>query len=158
MKICPACDSENSDGDPICRWCDANIADAKRVPHPDPNHPEHERNLLASARRRSVRNELAFAVGLYACIVAGTAAYPGLVWSPLPLGCYFVGAVITGWLVAAFGYDAKWMFSILQGAISVALVCLFGPVHPITFFVLATHIILPMLLGIWCEMIYDMNR
>ena len=157
MKVCPQCDFSNPEGFPTCVVCNTILVDVPTTPVADPSHPEHAREALHKKRLRITRRQIRSAGILYALTVTLTAALPGMVFSPLTLLLYFASAILVTfaifWRVAG-----QFTGSFLQGALSVALILIFGPVHVFSIFVLVFHIFLPSLYWHWTELIYDNSR
>ena len=141
---------------PTCVYCHAVLVEVPSIPVPDPAHPEHEERQILADRHRLHRGKLRWAALLYAAAVTALAAVPGLVFEPLALVLYFLSGWVVGGLVN-IGL-ARSAATLLQGAFTLLLVWQFGPVHPFTFFMLASHIIGPAVLWHWVEIIQSLHR
>ena len=157
MKICPHCALANEERFPACLWCNTPLMDVRSTPSADPTNPEHRRRARNRQRQWATRRQLAFAVGMYVLAVVGLAVWPGWVIVPKVAGLYAitglaVSLAMLGELVATF------LAAFVQGALSLMLLLNFGPLQPFAFFMLLGHVLLPMVLGVWLDLIHDANR
>ena len=152
MKICPQCAFANEERFPACLWCNALLVNVRSTPAVDPSHPEHARNERDQQRHASRRRQLAFAVWCYGAVTTLLAVLPGMMTDPVRLGLHFtVGAVVAAVVVRGIAGQFTGMF--LHGALSTALVYLYGPLHVFIFFMILGHILLPNIFWHWVEMI-----
>ena len=70
---------------------------------------------------------------------------------------YGAGALLVA-LAVASEVVGSFLAAALQGAMSVTLVLVFGPSGLFAAFVLAGHVVAPMMLCQWVEMIHDAHR
>lgn len=157
MKNCPRCSFTNEERFPTCVWCNAPIVDVRSIPSNDPNSPEHAWRATNERRRSLCTKQIRFAQTLYALAIVVSAFGIGFVTNPLTLGLYFLGSLI---VITFIELDLAGRFtaSFLQAGISVALLAYFGPAQVLMFYLLALHILLPMLLWHWIDMIYGATR
>jgi hypothetical protein len=157
MKVCPQCSFSNPERFPTCVVCNALLVDVPVTLSPDPGHPEHEERALHEKRRLITQRQIRSAGIIYALTLTLTAVFPGLVLSPQALLLYFASAGLVVFAVLR-RVAGQFTGSALQGAFSVALLYLFGPVHTLSAMMLIVHIVLPGLFWHWTEMIYDNCR
>ena len=150
MKICPQCAFVNDERFAICAYCNISLADVPVTPSEDPNAPEHERRKRDAERHQRTRGQLRFAVACYALTIAGSAALTGFIFSPAVLALYAATALVVA-IAVVRDWAGRFTASLLQGGFTVVLVSAFGPVHPLTFFMFALHIMIPMLFWFWVE-------
>ena len=157
MKICPDCALSNEECFPACVVCHASLADVRSTPSPDPAHPEHARRALDGRRRGVARRQVAWAAVCYGLVICGLAVWPGMVFDPQVQLLYAASALIVA-LAAAQDMVGPFRAAALQATASGALMICFGSLHPFVFFMFAGHVLAPMLLCHWVEMIHDANR
>ncbi len=157
MKICPDCTLANEERFPTCIVCHAPLADVRSTPSADPAHPEHARRALARQRRWHTRRQLAWAAFCYVSVITGLSLWPGCVSAHEVQEFYAASGLIVA-LAVVQDWAGAFLAGLLQGAASVALLLCFGPVQPFAFYMLAGHILTPMVLAHWVEMIHDANR
>jgi hypothetical protein len=157
MKICPNCSFANDERFPTCAFCHTTLVDVPSTPSANPDDPEHERRALAEMRFRTTRGQLRSAGLLYALVIAGSAAFPGMVWTPYVLVLYFVGGIAVAVAVAR-NMVGQFSASLLQGALSVTLLIYFGPLHPFIFLMLVFQVIIPGIFWHWVELIHGAHR
>lgn len=157
MKICPQCSFANEEQFPTCVYCNTSLADVPFTPSADPTHPEHARRALLAERHKDTRRQLRSASILYALIIALTAWLPGLITSVPVLLVFFASGLVVG-MAVAWNIAGQFTASVLQGALSVTVLFVFGLLQPFIFFMLAGHVILPAFLWHWTELIQSANR
>jgi hypothetical protein len=152
MKICPQCSFVNEECFPTCVYCNRSLADVQSVPAADPEDPEHAVQAAIQERHKTTRKHVRFAWICYVLIIAGSAALVGPVTEFLPLSLYFVGAILVAAAVYR-GIAGQLGSCFFQGFITMALLWYFGPIHPLTLFMLAVHIIVASILWHWLDLI-----
>ena len=157
MKICPECALTNEERFPACVVCHASLADVRSTPSSDPAHPEHARRALAHQRGRIARRQLAWAVVCYVLFICGLTVWPGGV-PDLEVGMLYVAGALFVALAVASDWLGGFPAATLQAAMSVTLILVFGPSGVFSAFVLAGHVVAPMMLHQWVEMIHDAYR
>ena len=157
MKICPDCALANQERFPACVVCHASLADIASTPAADPAHPEHARRDLDRRRRQTARHQLIWATICYLLVVSGSAVWPGSILDPQVLTLYAASSLVVA-LAALYDLAGVFVAALLQGTASLALVLCFGPAQPFVFFMLAIHILAPMVFCHWTEMIHDAHR
>ncbi len=86
-----------------------------------------------------------------------TAAFPGLVWSPVVLLLYFMSGIVVAVAIVR-DIVGQLSASFLQGLLTLPLIMFFGPFQPFIFFMLVGHITMPAVLWHWIDMIHSANR
>lgn len=157
MKVCPSCSFQNDERFPTCVVCNTVLVDVPSTPSAKPDDPEHERRALTEKRHASTRRQLRSAGILYALIITLTAAFPGLVLSPLVLLLYFFSSLVVVFAVVR-DIGGQFSASLLQGVLSFLLLTYFGPMQPFIFFMLVGHLTLPAFLWHWTDLIHSANR
>lgn len=155
MKVCPCCLLANPEDMPTCASCNAVLADVPITLAEDPDHPEHAQRDLHRRRRELTHRQVRFAIFCYTMAILITAFSAGardIALLLYPASAVFVGVAIhRQWL-------GQFRAGFVQGAFAVAIMLAFGPVTPISFFMLAADIFLPTLLWIWMDLIYSNTR
>lgn len=157
MKICPECALTNEERFPTCVMCHTPLADVCSTPSADPDHPEHARLALTRERHRLGQRQLGWAAVCYVLVITGSALWPGCVLDPDVQGMYALCGLIVA-LAVLQEIVGAFLAGLLQGAFSVTLVLWFGPVQPFAFYMLAGHVLTPMVLCHWIDLIHDANR
>ena len=157
MKVCPNCAFMNDECFPTCVSCNTVIVDVPSTPSADPDSPEHACRALTLERQSRTRRQIRWAAFLYALVITLSAAFPGMVLSPLTLLFYFLSSFI---VIIGVERNVVGQFSasILQGVISVILIASFGPLQPLIFFMLVGHLTLPTVFWHWIDMIHGVNH
>jgi hypothetical protein len=157
MKICPQCAFVNDERFAICAYCNASLADVPVTPSDDPNAPEHQRRKMDAERHQRTRGQLRFAVLCYVLVITASAAFTGFIFNPGVLALYAASALVVA-IAVVRDWAGQFTASFLQCACTVPLVYYFGPVHPLTFFMFALHIMIPILFWHWVELIHGANH
>jgi hypothetical protein len=156
MKFCPQCAFSNDERFPTCVYCNTLIVDVPPIPSEGSERPRAEQEARAERRKvhgRQFRNAAACYVGA----ITFTAVCPGFVFDPLALLLFLTSSlVVVGAL--RFGIAGQIGVSLLQGAMSLALLIGFGPMQPFIFFMLLGHIAVPALFWWWTELIDGAHR
>ena len=157
MKICPECALANEERFPACVVCHASLADIRSTPAADLTHPEHARRALDRRRYGIERRQLGWAAVCYVLVIAGLAIFPGLVFDREVWTLYVLSSFV---IVLAVWQDLAGPFlaGLLQGVASLTLFLCFGPQQPFALFMLAGHVLVPMVFCQWVGMIHDANR
>lgn len=157
MKVCPHCEFTNDERFPTCAYCNAVLVDVLITPSADPSDPEHERRALSEQRHRTIRGQIVWAAALYAAVIMLTAAFLGMVENPLALALYAGSAFVVAWAITR-NIVGQFSASLLQGILTLVLICCFGPIQLFAIFMLVGHGIVPGILWHWIELIYGANR
>jgi hypothetical protein len=94
---------------------------------------------------------------LYAGFITVTACCPGFVFNPLVLALYALSALFVVTLIR-WGIVGQLSASVVQGALSVTLLIVFGPMLPLLPLMLIGHVALPAIFWHWTAMIDDAHR
>jgi len=157
MKICPSCAFNNEECFPTCVWCNTALHAVPTTPAEDPEHPEHERKAVEEQRRQLTAAQISFAGACYSLAIVVLAVIPGCVFSPEVLLLYAASSVLVFWTVLRHG-SGRGIGALLQGVLSTVLLLTFGPQQPLIFFMLAGHIIMPVVIWHWVDLIHDLTR
>lgn len=156
MKRCPQCFRSSTDHEPLCVFCNASLEGVEPFPWSDPCREEKEWERVWTRRRTLRRKDLAYASLVYAAAITFLALIPGLIFH-LWLGYYPIAALLVASAIIRTG-AGRFIATGLQAAASAALIVLFGPIHPLTPFMLLGHIVVAMLFCVWVEGIRQMQQ
>jgi len=156
MKVCPECGYVNQDRFPTCIYCNTNISTVPSTTSPQVNPAEHEQHQGIEIRHQITRTKLRNAILLYGISVTFLAIIPGLIFNPLALFGYLVGSVFVG-ITVTRGITGTFTATLLQCILSTLNIFYlsFSPLFPI---MILGHIVLPMLLCLWVDMICDVSQ
>lgn len=157
MKICPDCALANEERFPACIVCHASLADVGSTPAADPEHPEHAQRKLTRQRHRIARRQFGWAAVCYVLVITGLAVCPGMVFTPDVQALYALSGLVVV-LAVLQNLAGTFVAGSLQGAASLTIFLCFGPQQPFAFFMLAGHVLMPMMFCQWVEMIHDATR
>jgi len=140
---------------PTCASCNAVLVDVPITLDEDPDHPEHAQRNLHKRRREVTLQQVRYATVTYAIAVLITAISAGS--RDISLLLYPASAVFV-----AFAIHRQWLgqfrAAFVQGALTVTIMLIFGPITVVSAFMLAANVFLPMLLWMWMDLIYSNTR
>lgn len=152
MKICPECAFANEERFPACVWCNTVLVQVKSIPSADPAHPEHARVRLTRRRHSHQNAQRRFATLCYVLSITFLAVFPGMIYDREILLCVFSAAGVIAFAVVR-GFLGQFSAMFLQGAVSTALIVLFGKVSFLIGFTLVGHVVLPAVFSLWVDLI-----
>jgi hypothetical protein len=157
MKVCPSCAFSNEECFPTCVYCNAVIVDVPSMPSAGPDSSGHEWRAMSENHRKIARGRLRSASAIYALAIALLAVLPGLTFSLLALGLYFLSGIVVA-VATVRNIVGQFSACLLQGMLSVVVLIYFVSPQPFIFIGLLGQIVSATLFWHWSDMIRNAHR